>query len=129
MADLDDTDRMGPMDVIDSQRFLPLTPVVFDILVSLGDGDRHGYAILKEIEGRTGTAMRPGSLYRALARLLEDGLVAESDAGGGADDDERRRYYALTALGRRVAKAEAARLAAAVEAARAKQLFGSAGGR
>jgi DNA-binding PadR family transcriptional regulator len=110
----------------DATAFLPLTAVVFDILVALGDGESHGYAIMKEIEGRSGTPMRPGTLYRALGRLLDDGLVREvAEAVPG--DDERRRYYGLTALGRRVVGAEARRLTAAVEAARSKRLLEDAG--
>lgn len=108
------------------QEFLPLTPVVFDILVSLGDGARHGYSIMKEIESRTGAAVRPGSLYRAVSRLLEDGLLEETSSR--SDEDERRRNYRLTPLGRRVARAEASRLASAVESARATRLLGEAGG-
>jgi DNA-binding PadR family transcriptional regulator len=105
-------------------QFLPLTPVVFDILVSLAAEDRHGYSILVDVRSRTGEALRPGSLYRALNRLLEDGLVQELDERPDpAVDDERRRYYRLTPLGRRVAAAEAARLEAQVRSARAARLL------
>jgi len=107
-----------------AESFLPLTPVVFDILVSLAGGDRHGYSILTDVRERTGTPLRPGSLYRALARLLEDGLVEELDDRPDATlDDQRRRYYRLTALGRRVAAAEAARLDTQVRHARAARLL------
>ena len=102
---------------------LPLTPHSFEILLALLDGDRHGYAILQIVEVRlAGTLpMRTGTLYRALARLLDEGLIEKSTAS--ADDDERRRYYRITALGRKTARAEARRLADQVEAARAHHLL------
>lgn len=105
--------------------FLPLTPVVYEILLSLADRDRHGYAIMQEIETRTKgvTTLRPGTLYRAVDRLLASGLIDESARRPDPElDDERRRYYRLTALGRSVVIAEAERLANAVAAARAKKL-------
>jgi DNA-binding PadR family transcriptional regulator len=106
------------------ESFLPLTPVVFEILVSLAAADRHGYSILADVRSRTGQSLRPGSLYRALNRLLDDGLIEELDERPDAAlDDERRRYYALTPLGRQVAAAEAARLDAQVRAARAARLL------
>jgi DNA-binding PadR family transcriptional regulator len=104
--------------------FLPLTPTVFEILLALADGQRHGYAIILEVERRTGggVELRPGSLYRALHRLIRQGLILESEERPD-EDDERRRYYSLTSLGRRVARAEARRLARAVEGARQKRLL------
>jgi DNA-binding PadR family transcriptional regulator len=102
---------------------------VFDILLALADQDRHGYAIMLEVERRTEgrVKIRAGSLYRALHRLLSEELVEEMDQGSGADrDDERRRYYRLTDLGRAVVRLEAERLARAVRAARAKKLFDTA---
>lgn len=105
--------------------FLPLTPVVYEILLALADADRHGYAIMQEIEQRTNgtTSLRPGTLYRAVDRLLSSKLIEESDRRPDPDmDDERRRYYRLTTLGRRVVTAEAERLTRAVAAARAKKL-------
>lgn len=105
-------------------RFLPLSSVVFEILVSLAAGDRHGYQILTDVRERSGEALRPGSLYRALARLLDEELVEELDERPDPElDDERRRYYRLTALGRKVAEAEAARLEAQVRHARAARLL------
>jgi len=105
------------------ESFLPLTPVVFDILVTLASADQHGYAILSEVRERTGEMVRPGSLYRALNRLLDEALIEEMDARpAGQDDDGRRRYYRLTDLGRRVATVEAARLDAQVRSARDAQL-------
>ena len=100
--------------------FLPLRPVEFDILLALGDGERHGYAILQEALRRSGgaTMLEPGTLYRALRRMRQAGLVAEAQGPAAASDDERRRYYRLTALGRRVAAGEAERMAGLVLAAR-----------
>lgn len=105
--------------------FLPLTSVVFEILLSLADGERHGYSIMREVGDRTGTPLRPGTLYRALSRLLDEQLVEELDERPDPDvDDERRRYYRLTALGFAVARAEAARLEGQVNHARARRLLG-----
>jgi DNA-binding PadR family transcriptional regulator len=108
------------------ENYLPLTPAVFDILLALWDGDQHGYGIMQavrdESEGRI--ILLPGTLYRALNRLLETGLVEELEERPDPElDDERRRYYRLTALGKRVLKAEAERLRQQVEAARAKKLL------
>ena len=110
----------------DLEQFLPLTPAVFDILLALWDGEWHGYGIMQEVrkESDGQVVLLPGTLYRALSRLLEAGLVEESEERPDPElDDERRRYYRLTALGRRVLKAEAARLEQQVNAARAKRLI------
>ena len=109
------------------ESFLPLAPATFDILLALADGELHGYAIMKSVVARSAGAVQlgPGTLYGALKRLLEAGLVEE--AGERADperDDERRRYYRLTSLGVSVARAEARRLEAMVRAARGKKLIG-----
>jgi DNA-binding PadR family transcriptional regulator len=104
--------------------FLPLTSVVFEILVSLATEDRHGYSILADVRERTGEPLLPGSLYRAMARLLDSGLVEELDERPDPEmDDERRRYYQLTQLGREVAHAESARLERQVKHARAARLL------
>ena len=102
-----------------------MTPLAFDILLALAGEDRHGYAILLDIAERSGGRLRPhpGTLYRAIARLVETGWVAELDERPDPDDDERRRYYRLTAAGRRVAAAEARRLELQVRAARARKLL------
>lgn len=105
---------------------LPLTTVVFQIMLALADGQRHGYGVMLEVEERTGGAvsLRPGTLYRALNRMLESGWVEEAEDRPDPElDDERRRYYRLTGLGRRVAAAEARRLAREVEWARDKKLL------
>ena len=102
---------------------LPLTPPVFHILLALADEERHGYGIMQEVAFQTGDALQlgPGTLYGCLKRMLAAGLVEESDERPDpALDDERRRYYRMTALGKRVVRAEAQRLASAVMAARAK---------
>jgi DNA-binding PadR family transcriptional regulator len=105
-----------------------LSSVVFEILVSLAADERHGYAILTDVRSRTGATLRAGSLYRALNRLVEDGLVVELDERPDPDlDDERRRYYKLTMLGRHVARAEASRLETQVRSARAVNLLGRRG--
>jgi len=107
------------------EAFLPLTPVVFEILLSLAGGERHGYSIMQEVESRSGgaVALRAGSLYRALARLLDDGLVEELEERPDPGGDERRRYYRLTATGQEVAAAEARRLARQLGTARARRLL------
>jgi DNA-binding PadR family transcriptional regulator len=105
--------------------FLPLTPPMLHALLALADGDKHGYAILKEIARRTDGAVRlsAGTLYALVRRATADGLIVESDERPDISlDDERRRYYRLTPLGRRVAAAEIARLESIVEMARAKKL-------
>lgn len=96
----------------DARDFLPLTDVAFQILLALADGPAHGYAVLVEVERRTQglVRLRPGTLYRAINRMTETGLLAETEERPAPElDDERRRYYRLTDLGRRVAVAEAGR--------------------
>jgi DNA-binding PadR family transcriptional regulator len=96
-----------------SQSHVPLPPIVFHILLSLGDGERHGYALKREIVRRTGGKLKPGPgvLYGAINKMLEQGLIEESDDRPDPHlDDERRRYYRLTTHGRKVAQAEAARM-------------------
>jgi DNA-binding PadR family transcriptional regulator len=108
-----DRDRHG------LERHLPLRSVEFHILLSLAAGERHGYGILKEIEARGETAPDLGTLYRALARMSESGLIEASARRPAADlDDERRNYYRITRAGLRVARAEARRLEALTQAAR-----------
>jgi DNA-binding PadR family transcriptional regulator len=103
-----------------------LRPVEFEILLSLAQGERHGYAILQDIEARSdgATRLETGTMYRALRRLVEAGLAAPSSRRPPEpDDDERRRYYAITASGRRAAAMEAARMARLVAAARTARLI------
>jgi DNA-binding PadR family transcriptional regulator len=101
---------------------LPLPPATFHILLALADTDRHGYAIIQDVEARTSGALKlsAGTLYRSVQRMLEQGLLVETrDRPAPKDDDERRRYYRITPLGTAVAKAEARRLAGLVKMARA----------
>jgi len=102
---------------------LPLTPPVFHILLALADEERHGYGIMQDVARQTDDALQlgPGTLYGCLKRMLAAGLVEESDERPDpALDDERRRYYRMTALGKRVVRAEAQRLTSAVMAAKIK---------
>jgi len=111
------------------ESFLPLRPVEFEILLVLADGDQHGYGIIQQTEDRTEGKLRleTGTLYRALRRLSSDGLVKPSSKRPAPDlDDERRRYFSITPLGRRVAAAEARRMASLVDTARARSLIGGA---
>ena len=106
----------------DVEALLPLPPVTFHILLALADGDRHGYAILQDVEARTGGDIRlgAGTLYRSIHRMLEQGLIVESGRRPArALDDERRRYYRLTPFGTAVARAETRRLTQLVRLARA----------
>ena len=103
------------------EHLLPLTPVVLEIALALASGERHGYQIMQEVERRTDgqIALHPGTLYRALGRLLDQGLIEDLDERPAGDgDDERRRYYRLTPLGHAAARAEVERLASQVSAAR-----------
>ena len=108
---------------------LPLTPAVFHILLALADGERHGYAIMRDVSHDTNGALRlgPGTLYGCLNRMLAAGLVEESDERPDPElDDERRRYYRITAIGLKTVRAEAQRLSTAVAAARSRRLLGRA---
>jgi len=119
---------MSPSDTGSPPRpadFLPLTNLAFNMLIALGNEDRHGYAIIKEIEERSEGALtvRSGTLYTALQRLQESGLVEESGDRPAPDrDDKRRRYYRITELGREVVGLEVERLGTLIDAARDKEL-------
>jgi DNA-binding PadR family transcriptional regulator len=109
---------------------LPLTPAVFHILLALANGERHGYGIMQEIAATTHGQMRigPGTLYRSIKQMLAAGMLEESDERPDpALDDERRRYYRLTGFGRRVAQAEARRLARLVREAESRRLLPGGG--
>ena len=116
------------------EALLPLTPTVFHILLALADGEKHGYAIMQEVEARTGGAMRmgPGTLYGSVQRMLKDGLIVEARKRSElVHGEERRRYYRLTSFGQRVLQAEARRLEQLVHLAQSKQVlpgFGTTGG-
>ncbi len=108
-----------------NDRSSPPTPLTFQILVALADENRHGYGVIKEIEGRSGgPAPSTGALYLALQRMEAGGLIEEApEPPGQESDDGRRRYYRITRAGRDVAEAESRRLAALVDTARAKNLL------
>jgi DNA-binding PadR family transcriptional regulator len=114
--------RPQPPDPTD---FLPLTPAMAHILLALADHDRHGYAIMQEVERITDGSVRmgPGTLYGTIKRAIASGLIEEADERPDPEmDDERRRYYRATLLGRAVLEAETARMAGLVSAARAKRV-------
>jgi DNA-binding PadR family transcriptional regulator len=104
--------------------FGSVTAMEFEILLSLAGGERHGYAIIQDIGARSNGTLtaRPGTLYRAISRLLDAGLLEEV-GGSSADADARRRYYAMTKAGRQVATIESQRLARQLETARARKLL------
>lgn len=107
----------------DPDAYLPLTPAMFQVLVALADGEKHGYAVIKEVSRRTDgqVRLRTATLYSVLRRFVDDGLIRET--AGRPDpalDDERRRYYQLTDRGRAVAVAEARRMAQTLAQARLK---------
>lgn len=105
---------------------LPLTPALFHVLLALADGDKHGYAILKDVALRTQGEVRlsTGTLYGIIKRLLSDGMIQESRRRPAAErDDERRIYYHLTPLGLQAAAAEAERHEKIVALARLKKVL------
>lgn len=117
-------------DTGEPEELLPLSPAAFHILLALTGGESHGYGIMQETlrasEGRVN--LGPGTLYRTIKRLLQDGLIEESEERPAPDlDDERRHYYRLTPFGLRVARAEAQRLAALVRLAQSRQLLSQPG--
>jgi DNA-binding PadR family transcriptional regulator len=109
---------------VDPRSFLPLTPLAFQVLLALADGERHGYGIILEVRERTDglITLGTGTLYTMLQRLLEEALIEES-SHRPVDDDQRRKYYALTKLGRAVVGAEANRLQAVLDDARRKKVI------
>jgi DNA-binding PadR family transcriptional regulator len=116
--------RPNPSDEVEA--FLPLPTAVFHILVALADRERHGYSIMQDVSARTDSKVRlsAGTLYSAIRRMLEQGLIEElRESPDPASDDERRRYYGLTGLGRDVAAAEARRLSDMLAQARATGLI------
>jgi DNA-binding PadR family transcriptional regulator len=105
---------------------LPLKPLVFEVLLALTGGSRHGWSLLREIRQRPGgESLMPGNFYRTLRRMLDDGVIREAGRRAAADggDDGRRRYFQLTALGSAAAGAEARRLESLVLESRQKQLL------
>jgi DNA-binding PadR family transcriptional regulator len=108
------------------ESFTPLTPAVFHILLTLADGESHGYAIMQDALKRSAGSVRlgPGTLYGAISRLLEDGLIEEFEKSVVSEkDDPRRRYYRLTKLGGRVLAEETKRLETLVQAAKSTKVI------
>ena len=104
------------------ETFLPLPAATFHILMAVAEEDRHGYAIIQDVAARTGGELKlsAGTLYRSVQRMLEQGLIVETEERPDPEfDDERRRYYRITPLGAAVAKAEATRMSKLVKWARA----------
>ena len=109
----------------EAESLLPLPPATFHILVALADEDRHGYAVIKDVLARTGGTLKlsPGTLYRSVERMVQQGLILETSSRPAKDmDDERRRYYRITPFGREVALAESRRLTQMLDLARARGL-------
>ena len=103
---------------------LPLPPATLHILLALAEGERHGYAIIQDVEARTDGELRmsAGTLYRSIARMVEQGLITEVARRRARDEDERRRYYRLTSFGEAIARAEVRRLTQFVRHAVARGL-------
>lgn len=109
-------------DTVRAADLLPLPPATLQILIAVADEDRHGYAIIQEIAARTAGEVKlsPGTLYRSIQRMLEQGLIVETEERPAPElDDERRRYYRITPFGEAVARAETARLSRLLKLARA----------
>lgn len=108
-----------------ASELLPLTPLSIAILLSLEEESRHGYGIIKALEQDTGGRIAPGAgtLYAALQRMVDDGLIAESTKEAPPNDDQRRRYYGITPFGRDVARAELMRLAQLIGGVSARRLL------
>ena len=115
---------MTPRDRTDIDELLPLPPATFHILIAVADPERHGYAIIQDVEERTGGELRmsAGTLYRSIARMVGQGLLKEVSKRPTLLDDERRRYYRITPFGTEVARAEMRRLTDIVRLARARGL-------
>src|SRR5215467_13087447 len=113
-----------PIDPDEIAALLPLPPATFHILLALLDQDRHGYAIIQDVEERTRGELRmsAGTLYRSIARMVEQSLITEVERRRADDDDARRRYYRLTPFGGAVARAEMRRLSDLVRLARQRGL-------
>ena len=110
----------------DPEGHLPLSPAVFHILLALADEERHGYGIMQEVKRRTDGKVRlgAGTLYGAIKRLLEKGIIAETDERPDPELNEgRRRYYRLTDFGQRVLRVDVSRLNQLVQQARAKEVL------
>lgn len=114
----------------DAQAVIPLTPAVFNILLALVDSEKHGYAIMQDVEANTRgqVKMGPGTLYGSIRRMLTAGLIEESDERPDPElDDQRRRYYRLTDLGGHVLRLESRRLLDQISLVRLKGVLEGSG--
>ena len=111
----------------DARSFLPLKPLVFQVLLALSAGERHGWSLVREIQqAGAGARVLPANFYRTLRGMLADGLIEETETRRAAEeDDERRRYFRLTPLGSDAARLEARRLHELVADTRTKRLLSS----
>lgn len=109
----------------DPSTFIPLKPSTYSVLLALADGELHGYAIMQAVGEMTAgrEAILPGTLYAALARMVDEGLIEERDGAEEASGGPRRRYYRRTRLGKAVARAESERLHALLDIARAQKIL------
>jgi DNA-binding PadR family transcriptional regulator len=113
----------------DPRDLLPLSPLVLEILLALGEGERHGWSLVRDLQEASGVRIMPANFYRTLRGMLADGLIEETPPPAGdrrstsKDALERRRYFALTSLGRTVARLEAHRLQAVVDDTRLRRLL------
>jgi len=117
---------MSKSNLPDPAAFLPLSPPVFQILLTMGEASMHGYGIIQEFEARTGQrgALLPGSLYNTMSRMVKAGLIVETkERPAASEDDERRRYYKVTTLGRSVAIAETTRMKSLLQLAAERELI------
>ena len=105
---------------------MPLSPLTMAILLALSEEDQHGYALMQEIGAQTGEVPGTGSLYAALQRLTDEGLIADSTDRPAAGEDQRRKYYRITKHGRAQARAEVERMLTVIDTARAKSLISDA---
>jgi DNA-binding PadR family transcriptional regulator len=112
----------------DAHALLPLKPLVFQVLLALNEGERHGWSLVREIQDRTGDRrLLPANFYRTLRGMLAEGLIDDAGRRATVDDDERRRYFAVTPLGREAARLEARRMQDLVADSRTRRLLGARG--
>jgi DNA-binding PadR family transcriptional regulator len=102
---------------------VPLKPLVFEVLLALSSGERHGWDLVRDIQPRFGERLLPANFYRTLRAMLAEGLIEESAKRRPADDDERRRYFRLTTGGTEAVKMEARRLESLVAESRARRVL------
>lgn len=112
----------------DAHALLPLKPLVFQVLLALNEGERHGWSLVREIQDRTGDRrLLPANFYRTLRGMLAEGLIDDAGRRATVDDDERRRYFAVTPLGREAARLEVRRMQDLVADSRTRRLLGARG--